>query len=653
MQKLNILWIIFLSIPSFSDLSDKPKILNSSPIPNQGTSCLGCVDSAEVTKNELVQLCVNTLCPDKNLSMSKNENDVFTNLGKVYQMYHKEIAPLTSEIRRLEIEYRKNFNIEAKSWSENPKNLVNPEESRLLNAVASLSMVRYFSYKQMSPDKYIVDREKSRSVFYFLNDQEFEAFSKIADEIGAVYIVPELFLKKRYGVELVGQNKFVSFIASEVIDKTFNDLLNNPKNTILLKSKAFRSLLNPTEFKERLFSKTNLSPFALEELERLLRSTEYLKILTDDSKLSPLIDSPLLDIPSLAKKIHYSKYIQQFEIYPSALLNASRSADSICEAEFIRANTLLPTALEVKKAKTRIDNLKKEYLLGVKKHLSKASFSELEKKMQAWQPVLSESKEEYVKNMKEALRIEIKRAKSSNTDLTYFVNSPHKDFYFSTQMIQSVFNNFDKQLKIENEWRANNVCLMNHFEYLPDAASRHTGKFVFGPAVVRHSPRLDGIVLHELSHLLDGVLSANKLSPETDSWFNKVKSCLVSNHNYSKNDQNSSRSMTDSKAQPPVGEQFLSEDWADLLSSVALPKQENYACFFIKKEGDSGVYREDSFVNLRPGAKHSADLFRLLHLQQLKKGSLPDECQQAVQAQGYKADFKNCLVQDQNPPGVK
>jgi hypothetical protein len=87
---------------------------------------------------------------------------------------------------------------------------------------------------------------------------------------------------------------------------------------------------------------------------------------------------------------------------------------------------------------------------------------------------------------------------------------------------------------------------------------------------------------------------------------------------------------------------YESEDWADLISAQVDDKANNFACLFAQKLKDED-YKALSLRNADSSDPHSSDLFRLLHLNFLKNGKIPTQCEQALSTRGEKANFKNCL----------
>jgi hypothetical protein len=165
---------------------------------------------------------------------------------------------------------------------------------------------------------------------------------------------------------------------------------------------------------------------------------------------------------------------------------------------------------------------------------------------------------------------------------------------------------------------ADRVCEDMMPNIVPDAASLWNNEFASGPLTVKFPGIADGITFHEMAHKMF-------LRAGTCDSMRSAMQCLKSLH-----------------AESSKPEQYLSEDFADLIASQVEGKDKNMACLFVQKTKNED-FAKLSLKNPSEGDTHSSDLFRVLHLDFLKNGKLTEQCQQALVAKDEAPTFKNCL----------
>jgi hypothetical protein len=168
------------------------------------------------------------------------------------------------------------------------------------------------------------------------------------------------------------------------------------------------------------------------------------------------------------------------------------------------------------------------------------------------------------------------------------------------------------------------VCEAMMPNLLPDAASLLNKGIVAGPLAVKLK-EAEGITFHELGHKLYQHLKIDSSCVDKLK-FSKIQRCLAQNHGIEDGKENI----------------YESEDFADLISASLDKQKANFSCLFTRKLRPED-YRKLSLRNEALSGDHSSDLFRLLHINFIKTGKIPEQCQQALAARGEKANFANCL----------
>jgi hypothetical protein len=172
---------------------------------------------------------------------------------------------------------------------------------------------------------------------------------------------------------------------------------------------------------------------------------------------------------------------------------------------------------------------------------------------------------------------------------------------------------------------------------VPDVTSYFSNSFITGPMTIKHKDA-GGICYHEMGHKLFHFMKYQNTCADK-SEFTKIRACLLSIHAELSPEE---LLLEASKVTFGGDTKYESEDWADLIAAQVEDKTSNFACLFAQKLKDED-YKQLSLKNSDSSDPHSSDLFRLLHLNFLKIGKTPVQCEQALSARGEKANFKNCL----------
>ncbi|RYY38515.1 hypothetical protein EON62_00395 [archaeon] len=168
------------------------------------------------------------------------------------------------------------------------------------------------------------------------------------------------------------------------------------------------------------------------------------------------------------------------------------------------------------------------------------------------------------------------------------------------------------------------ICAGLIVDPTPDATTYDGKTFIAGPLPIKHENQ-DGFTYHELAHKLAIFLKYQSSCDKVAT--TKVSNCLSGLH---------PELATDEKLK------YDEEDWADLLSA-RVNETTHAACVYstrTKKE----EYKSYSLRNSNAADSHSSPLFRLLHIQYLRSGKIPQQCVAALSARGERTQFTNCLA---------
>lgn len=177
-------------------------------------------------------------------------------------------------------------------------------------------------------------------------------------------------------------------------------------------------------------------------------------------------------------------------------------------------------------------------------------------------------------------------------------------------------------------------------------ASYNVGKGAINisPYSVYSTDHKPGIVLHELAHSFRYDLTQATMSKHSAEVFFKARACLSDRH--SKKQTRSFTYKVDSEGKLSSKEELndvhTEEDWADMIAALTLKKDEkNYACALVDQVDNK--YMVPNLLEDDSGDVHSSSIFRLLHVETLKSGKLPESCNTALKDSGAKLNFQSCI----------
>lgn len=252
--------------------------------------------------------------------------------------------------------------------------------------------------------------------------------------------------------------------------------------------------------------------------------------------------------------------------------------------------------------------------------LSTRSAALLREKLNGVEAYLPSTSEEFDDDFFEGLKTETESAKTQLKSVTELAaNRPES---FKEFLLPNIYDLASDDWTPESHLQKNemNYCKDRELATLNDRAQMTDHVFWVGWLSIK-SPKVGKVVMaHELGHLMESYLKNEKISDESRENFQKAETCLTDLH---------------------PNDKFLAEDFADLVSGISYPEY-NVGC------GLLGFQKQDapdalSVVNSDDDDTHSSDFFRLLHIEQIHQGKLPQLCTDALNAKEPKVNFKSCL----------
>lgn len=637
-----------LSLAKSTDRTDKKDLIDRVQSINQkvqkaGDSdqivpCPGCydygADSSVPTENKsLIQQCVETLCPDPGFSISKLKKSAFTSGSERSKLFDKELGPIIQEIARLEAEDDIAKNEYLLNWLKTAPKLDAPGPIRVFNFFSTARDFSSFQFK-MEGNSIVVDREKSLKNLPKSESQDFDFKVRIINQYLKTYDQTPFPETDPATVRLLFPGeKFKQKVSETIVHirNTAEKISKDPEYKFLANLEKFKGDTSEDNLK-RLFENDEINPETLSEINKIYAMVSFFKGLTDNAVLRKDLLSPPVDI----KKFAAEKDIELALRYKMTKARAIKDGKDVfvggkCRAAFMLAQEALPSKSELDSYKKRWPQLKQNFIEKLKPHLSSHSAGVVAQEMKSWSVSYPLSKEQHLANMKKSLKRSLDNARKLKSQ--FDSDRKAKDGDVFAAMSVSV-------VEIDYDLPTDNTCEDLDVSLLPDSALG--SRMSIGPMVIRHGSKAEGISYHEMGHLLYWVLNGKEISKETKNWYNSSRICLIENHNEipkEVRDQGMGGLFLSSLGPPWI---YDSEDFADLISSIAVENEENFACSLVRQV-DPTLYTDMSMKNENESDSHSSNFFRMLHLSHLKKGSVPGVCQRAMAAKGQDVKFKNCL----------
>ena len=364
----------------------------------------------------------------------------------------------------------------------------------------------------------------------------------------------------------------------------------------------------------------------------MFKRTNLFTAISKDPELKKMLDSPPIDMKKAIVSLGTEKLLKERDAQQQGVLSGTAPALSTkCRTAFEMAQQVLPSQKDLDVFKTKVDGLKNSFLDKTKSLMCESSAKNYQSQVSSWTANFPLTKEQYLANMKSSLNRGLAEAKKWKDQYDEIDRSPEKDTIYAIGVatLKPEYNGLTSS--------SDDICDNLMTNIVPDATNYFSNSFITGPMTIKHKDA-GGICYHELGHKLFYFMKYQNTCADK-SQFAKTRACLLSIHTELSPDEIAEQA----KAGLVGGDtKYESEDWADLISAQVDDKASNFACLFAQKLKDED-YKQLSLRNADSSDPHSSDLFRLLHLNFLKNGKTPAQCEQALSARGEKANFKNCL----------
>ncbi len=638
-KKIILFFLCLLPAVSMADLKEKIENVNVR-LKNAGKpqeECTNCtVAAAGIVANDgsAMKSCVESICTNKSLSLADTMDKIYDGAAKSNSTYDSEIAPLVKAITKEDATDKINRGNAYAEWLKNPPELKKPGAIRVFNMFTTLNIFSKFQFG-VSNGKTVIDAAKSRSAFSDLSNEEFGKKVQIGGKILSAVMEKAITETDPARIQLVYGNGFkdkVNSVIASFAEKQ-KQIENDPDLEFLAKLQAFKKTASVENIKSQ-FDFDQINPDAVGNLNQANSFLNLFVALSKDPEFQKMLDSPGIDMKKASLALGTEKILKDRNAIQQAVLSGETPASSAkCRTAFEIAQHVLPQQKDIDLFKTKISGLKSAFLEKTKSLVCDLSSKNYQDQVASWSANLPQTKEQHLANMKESLKRTLSQAKDWKAENDEIDKSPDKDTIYGIGIssLKPEYSNATSS--------SDNVCDNLMTNILPDATNYSSKSFVAGPLVVKHGDA-SGVCFHEMAHKLFHFMKYENTCDKTK--FGKVRACLLSNHT----ELSSEEMIEQLKAGLQVhGEtKYESEDWADLISAQVDEKENNFACLFAQKL-QAEDYKELSLKNFNDSGPHSSDLFRLLHLNFLKNGKIPAQCEQALSARGEKANFKNCLVE--------
>lgn len=308
----------------------------------------------------------------------------------------------------------------------------------------------------------------------------------------------------------------------------------------------------------------------------------------------------------------YERY-KQAEKKKDAERKANQDTKSRCMSNYDRNMRILPSQDQVDKLKAGIIQVKSDIKTKWAPQYSEQTQKHIAEYLKEVDFLLPPSTEEYSKDLQ--ARLVRKTQENSRKSATKF-----KD-YNSLGLIHSILAYSEDIPVLASQGgygeADSKICQTNEFAALIDANYTMLGKIQLSYTVAHQLEMGKGVVAHELGHGISQILRSGKASEHSAKRHEEFMSCLSGLH-----DQN--------------GSQYAEEDYADWLSANVT--QTNMGC--INPLGS--YWSGEKQIADDPEYTHSSDFFRLLHIESIQRGKLPDSCNGVLVEEGTPKDFMAC-----------
>lgn len=607
-------------IQKFFDAEEAINKLNA----NSFNSCLASQSSLKPS-----QSCLESICVDKSFSLPKMIDKTHY---KEYTLDNPKKIKMHQMINEIAINQLKEKVITDQlmlDWLKEKR--VTSDESIVipLKIFEMFGYLNLFSYK-MNGETLVVDEEESRLKF---PNEATEDFSK---KVLIVNNALPILMKASFGdndparVKLIYPGEKLKQKIQEIyedVQKSYNKFSTSKEYKVLIESGMMKSIYDPSRFEE-ILTLEELSPLDFNYMDQALMLTSLLKATLEPTPLRESLKGKSIDLNQLAQKYELiSRTKSKLDVIKKAVNEKVKNklyVSDTCLTAYNRIEEFAPTEKEIKKYKEIEKPLIENYINKLTTFISKESANELRNYSKNWIGEYPPSKEKYFNDLLASLenaRAESLKHKKLREKI---LASKDQDRFWS--MYVASFLTDDKQSE-ELSTDVYYACDEFVINPIPDAAHKTNKNFIVGPIPLKFPKKGEFIFHHELSHLAYEFFDKTKsrASVSSKNLFSKSLSCLDTNHK---------------GTSPDIDvEMYRSEDWADMIASKTSSPDGNLGCFFIGKN----IGRIASLENSDETDTHSNYVFRMLHEEYIRKGSIPEICQLELSMSDQKASFQDCF----------
>ena len=622
-----VLAFAFMGSTARADVTDRVNDLNqrvkaAGTLTGECETCGVSLAGLDQGKNA-VQQCVESLCPDPNLSLSALLEEASQRAFSYGTDFDKEFMPLINEIEENQAKNNLKEGEDYLDWLKTAPPLTDKAALRIYNLIDSMKDISKFT-ATVKDGKYVADEQASRAQFPKLSQEEYSKKVRIYNEILPIFLDKPFFETDPVRLKIMYSDKELSEKIEKAIQETekrIQTMSKDPELKILANLPEFKELASTDKIRKP-FKEGRIDSAAMDDLNSNYLVVHLFSLLSTDQNFKNLLNREPVDIKKVASERGIEAFVKRQILEARNVLDHRRyDVGSSCRAAAARAEVMFPSESELTDFKSYSQQLKSRFLDRAQNYLSSESAAKMREEARGWTPIPPTTKEAFMKSMKSALQKELTESRQLEARRKEQLASADRS---QCNSILAASLNSEREDPLVTQ----KVCESMMPNPIPDASSPGNGGFIVGPLVVKNKKALADITYHELGHLLSGLMRSGKISQKTKGWYDQSNKCLESNHTEGPSDVS----------------QYDEEDWADLISSAVGEKDQNFSCLLTRQQWPIG-YEVMSLKNPDESDVHSSWFFRLLHIQFLKKGGIPAVCRQALAAQGQKASFKNCLGQ--------
>ncbi len=308
----------------------------------------------------------------------------------------------------------------------------------------------------------------------------------------------------------------------------------------------------------------------------------------------------------------------------------------MCKMQYFINKGLLPSKAQVEALKRDVERGKQLVIDMIKSKFPTAAQAKLIKAVERADFVAPPSVGDFERSFESSLRQKLTSASENSKAMT---GIPAAEI----RQLISVFS-MAKKMEDPKESKDSSNSYCDAFKYSPMSDANYTtyGSILlsFSTATGDETSRMKTI-MHELGHSVSKAIADD---PTIAERFRGVKRCLNDQHTEVLPTQTKKLFDEMKKTNPKADAPYVEEDFADSVAGESGRgiQGKNGWCQFLSLTPDRQQFVE-STMQAVDGDPHSADLFRLLNFEKMKKGRLPDSCGKFLASTKYKENFSQCL----------